>query len=279
MKWQARLHFEGPLSLGGSEMVRLFRWAVVAALLLCVSASAWAQSNETNSNEINLVTANLIRGPIAELIQSFQAKTSYKVKAVYSPGGVAMKKVVSGDAFDLAILNGPFTDLVASGNAVNGSATTVASVLMGVVVKKGTPLPDISTPEAARQMLQQAKSLTYPDPSGGGAAGVVLQAALKKIGMYDELKPKIVLAPGGSSVAVTSRGEAEVGFIYLSEINDPGVDIVGALPVEICPATEMVGYISSKSTNPTGAKALLDYLTSPEAAPVFAVHHLKPANP
>lgn len=258
-------------------MTRLFRSAVVVALLLCVSASVRAQSTEASNNEINLVTANLIRGPINELIQSFEAKTNYKVKAVYSPGGVAMKKVLGGDAFDLAILNGPFTDLQASGNVVNGSATTVASVLMGVVVKKGTPIPDISTPEAARQMLRDAKSLTYPNPATGGAAGIVLEAALKKIGMYDELKPKIVLAPGGSSVAVTSRGEAEVGFIYLSEISDPGIVIVGALPVEVCPATDMVGFISSKSTNAAGAKALLDYLTSPEAAPVFAAHHLQPA--
>jgi len=253
-------------------MTRLFRSAVVVALLLCVSASARAQSNE-----INLVTANLIRGPINELIQSFEAKTNTKVKAAYSPGGVAMQKVVRGDAFDLAILNGPFTDLLASGNAVNGSATTVASVLMGVVVKKGTPIPDISTPEAARRMLREAKSLTYPDPSGGGAAGVVMEAALKKIGMYDELKTKIVLAPGGSSVAVVSRGEAEVGFIFLSEINDPDVVVVGALPVEVCPATDMVGFLSAKATNAADAKALLDYFTSPEAAAVFAAHHLQPA--
>jgi len=253
-------------------MTRLFRSAVlVVALLLCVSASARAQSNE-----INLVTANLIRGSIDELIKSFEAKTSYKVKAAYSPGGIAMQKVVKGDAFDLAILNGPFTDLLASGNAVKGSATTVASVLMGVVVKKGTPIPDISTPEAARRMLREAKSLTYPDPSTGGAAGMVMEAALKKIGMYDELKPKIVLAPGGGSVAVTSRGEAEVGFIFLSEINDPGIIVVGALPVEVCPSTDMVGYISAKPANAIGAKALLDYFTSSEAAAVFAAHHMEP---
>src|SRR5262249_23987801 len=191
-------------------MTRLCRSAVVAALLLCVSASARAQG------EVNLVTANLIRGSIDELVKSFEAKGAYKVKAAYSPGGVAMQRAVKGDPpYDLAILNGPFTDLVASGNVVKESATPVASVLMGVVVRKGTPVPDISTPEAARKMLRDAKSLTYPDPSTGGAAGIVLEAALKKIGIYDELKSKIVLAPGGGSVAVTSRGDAEVGFLFL----------------------------------------------------------------
>ncbi len=253
-------------------MTRLFRSAVVVALLLCVCATGQAQSSE-----INLVTANLIRGPIDELVKNFEAKTNYTVKASYSPGGVAMQKVVKGTPFDLAILNGPFTDLLASGNVDKGSATTVASVLMGVVVKKGTPLPDISTPEAARRMLREAKSLTYPDPSTGGAAGIVLEAALKKIGMFDELKPKIVLAPGGGSVGVTSRSEAEVGFIFLSEINDPGVDIVGALPVEICPATDMVAFVSANPANAAGAKALADYFTSPEAAAVFAAHHLQAA--
>jgi|SRR5580704_12256550 molybdate transport system substrate-binding protein len=254
-------------------MTRWFRSAVVVvALLLCVSGSARAQSDE-----INLVTANLIRGSIDELIKNFEAQTNHKVMAAYSPGGVAMQKVVKGTPFDLAILNGPFADLDASGNADKGSATTVASVLMGVVVKKGTPIPDISTPEAARKMLREAKSLTYPDPSTGGAAGMVLEAALKKDGMYDELKSKIVLAPGGSSVAVTSRGDAEVGFIFLSEINDPGIVVVGALPVEVCPATDMVGYISAKPANAAGAKALLDYFTSPEAAAVFTAHHLQPA--
>ena len=67
-------------------MTRLFHSAVVVALLLCVSATALAQAQ---SSEVNLVTANLVRGPINELIKSFEAKTGYKVKAAYSPGGAA----------------------------------------------------------------------------------------------------------------------------------------------------------------------------------------------
>ncbi len=85
-------------------MTRWFRSAVVVvALLLCVSGSARAQSDE-----INLVTANLIRGSIDELIKNFEAETNHTVKAAYSPGGVAVQKVVKGTPFDLAILKRAF---------------------------------------------------------------------------------------------------------------------------------------------------------------------------
>ena len=133
-------------------------------------------------------------------------------------------------------------------------------------MKKGAPKPDISTPEAVKKLLLAAKSISSPDASTGAAAGVSINNMLKKLGIDEQIEPKLRRVkgkgPGGAgggdvAMAMVADGEVEIGMTFLSEMNDPGIDRVGALPREISPRTTLVGFVSTHAKNPDAAKALL----------------------
>jgi molybdate transport system substrate-binding protein len=74
----------------------------------------------------------------------------------------------------------------------------------------------------------------------------------------------------------TAKGEVEIGLTYLSEMDNPGIDIVGPLPAEISPPTRLVAFVGAKAKNPKAAQALVDYLSSPAAASAYRAVGLTP---
>jgi molybdate transport system substrate-binding protein len=254
-------------------MRNLLKTALVAILILGASCGVRAQ------NEVTLVTLAGIRPPIDELLHRFEEKTGQKVKTVYGPVGATRKHVLDGDAFDLAVVLDPDADVLASSNIVSGGGTTVASLVVGGAVPHGAPKPDISTPEAAKRTLLAAKSISYSDPSGGSAAGTSFADTLKALGIAEQVQPKAKIGKGGGeAMASVAKGEAEIGFVFYNEINEPGVDVVGPLPAQVSTPLRLVGFISSHAKNPAAAKALVDFLSSPEAAAVYKAHRIVPGS-
>jgi molybdate transport system substrate-binding protein len=126
-------------------------------------------------------------------------------------------------------------------------------------------------------MLLAAKAIAYPDPAGGAAAGVSFGRTLEKLGLAEQLKPKIKLAMGGAAaMAMVAKGEVDIGLTFLSEMDDPGIDAVGALPREISTPTALVGFLSAHAKAPAAAKALLKYLSSSDAAKVYRASGMQP---
>jgi molybdate transport system substrate-binding protein len=252
-------------------MKHVFSSVMFVALVLGNPHGVLAQT------EVTLIAPGGIRTSIEQLIPGFEQKTGYKVKATFGSGGGTKKQVIQGDPFDVPIVQPPFQEVLASGNVVPSTQTALASVSVGVAVRKGAPKPDISTPEAVKKMLLASKSISYPDASGGAAAGVSFNETLKKLGIAEQLQPKIKLAQGGAgAMALAAKGEVEVGLTFMSEMADPGIDIVGPLPKEISPPTVLVGFVSTHAKDPAAAKALLDYLSSPEAAAIYKAQGMQP---
>src|SRR5579862_1641131 len=237
--------------------------SAICTLLVGNLSGAHAQS------QITLIAPGGIRGAIEQLIPGFEAKTGYKVKATFGSGGGTRQQVARGEPFDVPIVQPPYQEVLASGNVVVESATPLASVALGVAVRKGAPKPDISTPAAVKRMLLAAKAISYPDGSRGAAAGVSFNETMKQLGIADQLQPKIKLAQGGAgAMSMVAKGEAEIGLTFLSEMSEPGIDVVGPLPSKISIPTSLVGFVSSHAQDPAAANALLQYLASPEAAAV-----------
>jgi molybdate transport system substrate-binding protein len=251
-----------------------FVTSLVVALVLGNLTSAAAQSDP-----ITLIAPGGIRAAFEQLITGFEQKTGKTVKATYTSGLGTKQQVAQGGAFDVSALQPPYPEVLASGNVVANSATTLASVVVGVAVKKGAPKPDISTPAAVTRMLLAATSISYPDPAGGAAAGVTFEAALKKLGIWDQLQPKLKRANGGAeAMAMLARGEVAVGVTFVSEMTDSGIDVVGVLPAEVAPPTTLVGFVSTHAKDPAAAKALLDYLASPSAAAAYKAEGMQPGH-
>ena len=252
----------------------------ITGFLLSIAVLTTALGNpycaRAQSKEITLIAPGGIRAAIEQLIPGFERKTGNKVKATFGSGLGTKHQVASGEDFDVPIVQPPYPEVLASGNVVAGSATKLASVAVGVAVRKGAPKPDISTPAAARKTLLAAKSIAYPNPSGGAAAGVSFDETLKKLGIAGQVESRLKRAQGGAgAMAMAANGEVEIGLTFLSEMNDPGIDIVGPLPPEISTPTTLVGFVSSHAKDPAAAKALLDYLSSPDAAAIYKAQGMK----
>jgi molybdate transport system substrate-binding protein len=149
---------------------------------------------------------------------------------------------------------------------------------MVVVVRKGAPKPDISTPDAVKRMLLAAKFISYPDGAGGrgGAAGVSFDATQTKLGIFEQMQPKVKRIPGVSLMQLVTRGDIDFAVTFSSEVNDPGVEIIGQLPREISVPTGLVGFLSAHAKAPEAARALLSYLSSPDAATAYRACGMQP---
>ena len=97
-----------------------------------------------------------------------------------------------------------------------------------------------------KRLLLGAKSVSYPDPAGGAAAGVSFDETLRKLGIADQMQPTLKRAQGGANaMKMVATGEVQIGVTFVSEMNEPGIDIVGALPLEISTPTTLTGFVSS----------------------------------
>jgi molybdate transport system substrate-binding protein len=146
-----------------------------------------------------------------------------------------------------------------------GSRLNLARVGIGVVVREGAPLPDISTPDALRKTLLKARSIAHPDPKGGGFAGAQVDRMFEKLGIADQVRPKVVFMyayTGG--VANIAKGGAEIGFFNISEIVPvKGVTLVGPLPAELQSYITFGGAVHAHSKAPKVSAAFLQALADP----------------
>jgi molybdate transport system substrate-binding protein len=270
------------LDLAAEESMKHKRYSssllFVIALLLGTCAGANAQS------EITLLAVGPMRAPTQKIVENFEAKTGHKVKVTYGNGAETRKMVAQGKPLDVNLLIAPFPGAVASGTIDPSSQTLVASILTAVGVPKGRPHPDISTPAAVKKALLAAKSIGYEDPDFT-AAGEGPWEALNKLGIADQVaaKSQVELGPASrgippdatNNVIKTSKrledGDIDIGMLMLSDMlpEKDKYDIVGVLPRKICTPVPVVGFISTHPSDAAAAKALLEYLASPDAEAIW----------
>jgi molybdate transport system substrate-binding protein len=150
---------------------------------------------------------------------------------------------------------------------VESSAKPLARVGIGVAVKQGAPVPDISTVDAFKKSLLAARAITYTDPASGGTAGAYLANLFEKLGIAAELKPKTVLVKGGLAAEKLMTGEAEIAMQPASELLAvPGSMLVGPIPLEVQTYIIYAGAVSAAARDQSAADALLAALHGPDKA-------------
>jgi molybdate transport system substrate-binding protein len=208
----------------------------------------------------------------------FEKTTGHVLKATIGAGGATHKQVVDGAPFDVPVVQPPYKDVLDSGNVIASTETPLATVAIVVVVRKGDRKPDISSADAVKRMLLAAKAISYPDGGGGlgGAAGVSFDATQRKLGILDQMQPKVKRMRGVPLLELLKRGDIDYAITFSSEVNDPAVEVVGPLPRDISTPTALVGFISAHATAPEAAKALLAYLSGPEGAAAYKACSMSP---
>lgn len=200
-----------------------------------------------------------------ELKPKFEAR-GHKLELVLQPSGAIGKRIAGGEAGDAIVSTTAGVEgLDKGGKIAAGTTRVLASSGMGVAVLKGAPKPDISTPEAFKAALLAAKSVAYSDPAGGGASGAVFAKVLKDLGIADAVNAKAKLGRGIPNAEFVVKGESDIAIQQIPELMvTPGVDIVGPLPPSLQSVTGFATAVLAGSKNPEAAKALVEFLASPE---------------
>jgi len=242
-----------------------------AAVILYAASPLYAE-------DVTLIAPGGMRCPVDLMKPGFEKKTGHVLTPTIGAGGATHRQVVQGAAFDVPVVQPPYDDVIKSGNVVAGTETPLATVPIVVVVRKGDKKPDISNADAVKRMLLAAKAISYPDGAGGlgGAAGVSFDNTQKKLGIFEQMQPKVKRVQGVALLELLKRGDIDVAVTFSSEVNDPGVEVVGTLPREISTPTALVGFVSSHAKSPEAAKALLAYLSGPEGATAYRACAMTP---
>ena len=153
---------------------------------------------------------------------------------------------------------------IKGGQVVAGSRVDVARSSIGMAVRAGAPVPDVSTEDAFTRALLQAKSIAY----SASVSGVYLSTELfQRLGIAGDVLPKSRRIEGERVGAVVARGEAEIGFQQISELLPvPGITLLGPLPASIQRVTVFAAGVAVNAKSPDAATALIRYFVSPAAA-------------
>ncbi len=214
--------------------------------------------------DLKLLTAGAFKPAALELVPAFEKRTGHRVTIENDTAGNLGKRVGAGEYFDVVVMPPAVLGPYLGNRIVESSAKALARVGIGVAVRQGAPVPDISTVDAWKQSLLAARAIAYTDPAAGGSAGIYLANLFEKMGIAAELKPKTVLVKGGYSAEKVVTGEAEIAMQPASELLAvPGAMLVGPIPLEVQHYLLYSGGVSVASRNRAAADELLLMLADP----------------
>ena len=250
------------------------RSAWFITLLAVLFAILEAASPAAQAIEIKVFSLPGLVGVLKEIVPAFENTTGHKLLVTFEVNAPIMRRIDSGEKFDVAIITPTeINSLISRGKIVADSRVEIARVGIGVWVRAGAPKTDISSVEAFKQMLVEAKSISYTRESN---TGVYMAGLIERLGLADILKPKTkLMGGGGQNQRAVAAGEVEYGISIVSDgIGRPGVELLGVLPQEIQNWTVFVGGVALDASDVPAARSFLKFLVSPETNPVMKANAL-----
>ena len=148
-----------------------------------------AQGHSVRAAEIKVLGVPALQTSLEVLGPQFERATGHKLNINYAGSSDLVRRFAAGETFDVALVWPAQIDrLLKEGKLAAGTRAEVARVAIAVAVKKGAPKPDISTTEAFKRTLLNAKSVSH---SAEGASGVHLKSVFERLGITAEMQPKL----------------------------------------------------------------------------------------
>jgi len=254
---------KNPITVAGPS--RIARVAASSTLAVALLAAA----NPAAAAEIRILSAAVMKTVFDRTIADFEHTSGHKLIISYTTMGAVNQRILGGEIADLTIGSTPsMAGLAQAGKIDADSHVTIARVCVGIVVPTGTPKPAIASVEDVKRALLAAKTVVFADPAAGGAAGIHVAGVIEKLGVSEQLKPKIKFGVGGDITEITlAQGYGALGLTQVSEmVGKPGAEFVGPLP------DELQNYTGITAGTPAGAKqseavaAFFKFLKGPAAA-------------
>jgi molybdate transport system substrate-binding protein len=232
------------------------------------------------TDDLRIMTSGAFTAAYLELIPQLELLTKKKLVTAATSIGTGENSIPSrlrrGETVDVVIVaDGVLVGFIKDGLVMAESHTRLARSAIGMAVRAGASKPDISTVDALKRTLLQAKSIAYSASVSGDYVSTEL---FQRLGIADQMVSKSRLIGGGERVgAVVARGEAEIGFQQMSELFPvPGIDHVTALPPEVQKVSIFSAGVALSTRDSDAAHALIRFLASPEAARAITNSGLEP---
>jgi molybdate transport system substrate-binding protein len=103
-----------------------------------------------------------VRSAAEELFRQFEKQNGSRLAVTWGTAPMLVARIEAGERADILILSRAGMDtLLQQGKVLSGSDVTLAGSGVAIAVKQGAPKPDISTAEALKETLLNAKSIAY----------------------------------------------------------------------------------------------------------------------
>ena len=226
--------------------------------------------------QLRLFTSNSMRGVLGQLVPEFERSSGCLLNVSFDPEKIMLRRIAAGEHADLVILSKGAIDALADEGTIDGdSRRTLARCGIGVAVRAGAPKPDISSVDAFKQALLEAKSIAH---TREGASGLYFATLIERLGIAAEVKAKARTQPGGLVAELIANGEAELAVQQVPELMAvPGVDLVGPLPQQVQNISIVTAGIFRNAAQPDAAREFLEFLATPASSRVFRAKGLEPS--
>lgn len=243
--------------------------------LAVVFSLALSTMTPAQASELKLIAGGSLAGLLNELGPQFERASGHKLEIHFDSTPNIIARINAGTPFDVAVVPvDVFKDTAARGYFVPGPTVDIARVGYGVIVRTGAPKPDISTPDAFKKALLDAKSIASVPAS---AAGAYIAKVYERLGIGEEMKAKTKAQPAPTAIApAVAKGEAELGIFLTNVLNAAGVELVGPFPADLQQELLFAAAVAADAKRLDAAKALIDYLELPAALAAFKAAGMTP---
>jgi molybdate transport system substrate-binding protein len=220
---------------------------------------------------LRLFSTLALAGVLDEVLPRFAGAA---VETTLLPTALLAERIRAGETADVAILMAETVDALATEGVLRPGRTDLARSAVGIAVRAGAAMPDISTVDAFVATMAAARSVAL---SRSGASGAAFAQVLRRLGIADAVNARAVFIASGFTAELVARGEAEMAVQQISELMTvPGVAIVGPLPPGIACLSVFSAGIFAGTVMPDAARSLIAALASADTAPVFRARGLEP---
>ncbi|AOJ00051.1 substrate-binding domain-containing protein [Burkholderia sp. LA-2-3-30-S1-D2] len=251
----------------------------------CVAAAAWvtlcAASPGAHAEDIHVLATGALHGAFGQLVPMFEKSSGHRLEIAWGPSyGKSAEalpmRLRNGEKVDICFMIKPALEQeVDAGRFDRATLSDIAATGIGVAVRKGLAVPDISTDDALRRALLSAKSVAFSE----GASGTYIVGTLfNRLGIAEQMKSKSVLIRGKELVGTAlARGDADLGLQQISELKvTPGIDFAGPLPADVQKTSVISSAIAANAQAADASRAFAAFLKTAPAVAVLQKTGLDP---
>jgi len=232
--------------------------------------------------DIRVMTSGAFTAAHLALIPQVERLTKKTIVTVTTSVGTGEfsipNRLKRGEIADIVIVSDELLrQLIDEGLVLAEGRTPLARSSIGLAVRAGAPKPDVSTVDALRRTLLDAKSIAY----SASVSGQYLTTELcQRLGIADEVLGKSRLIGGGERTgAVVARGEAEIAFQQMSELLPvPGIAHITPLPAEVQKVAVFSAGIAASARDADMARTVIEFLASAQAVSAISKSGLEPVS-